>query len=385
MINMRNFVCYTISILKIQGGVIMLGISLYPDKTKIEDDIVYLELAHTQGYQRVFMSMLQIDINNPKKSIDRLKESIAYANTLGMLVTLDIHPMVFDYLKIKEYDLLYFHTMKVDTIRLDSGINGRVEALMTRNPYGIKIEVNMSNETKYLDLIDSYHPQKANLHGSHNFYPQRYTGLSLEAFKRCSKKFQEYHIHSAAFITSRKATISPWPVSEGHCTLEMHRDLPIELQAKHLRMLGLVDDIIIGNAYASKEELKKVKEAYLSSKDVIQIEVFDTISDLEREMLFKYEHEYRGDASEYVIRSSKNRSRYHTCDLPPKQEVQDICKGDILILNEDYGQYKSEVQIALCNRIGDPRINVVGKICEDNMLLLELLKPFQSFVLEEKR
>ena len=40
---------------------------------------------------------------------------------------------------------------------------------------------------------------------------------------------------------------------EGLPTLEDHRDLPIEVQAKHLLMTGLIDDIIISNAYATKE------------------------------------------------------------------------------------------------------------------------------------
>jgi hypothetical protein len=44
--------------------------------------------------------------------------------------------------------------------------------------------------------------------------------------------------------------IGPWKVMEGLPTLEDHRDLPIEVQAKHLLMTGLIDDIIISNAYA---------------------------------------------------------------------------------------------------------------------------------------
>ena len=83
----------------------MIGIALYPDKTTFKEDVAYLKRAQRYGYQKVFMSMLQIDIQDPKKSIRRLKESMAFANELGMLVMLDIHPMVFDYLKMKEDDL----------------------------------------------------------------------------------------------------------------------------------------------------------------------------------------------------------------------------------------------------------------------------------------
>lgn len=361
----------------------MLGIALYPDQTDFKEDQAYLQLAKQYGYQRVFMSMLQINMENPKQSIKRLTETIQYANEFNMEVTLDIHPMVFQYLKMKEDDLAYFAKMGIKTLRLDSGYDGKIEAMMTHNPYHINIELNMSNDTKYLDLIHSYYPQKQYLKGSHNFYPQRYTGLSLESFIRCSQKFQKYHIPSAVFITSQHAKISPWLISEGLCTIEMHRDLPIALQVRHMKMMGMVDDWIIGNVYASEEELKVVSEIYHSQMDILNIDLYDETTSLEKEMLFGHIHMYRGDASEYVIRSSKNRERYMTSPLPVHSSIRDIHRGDILILNEDYGQYKAEVQIALIDRKGDSKINVVGHIKEEEMILLDWLKPFQSFQLKE--
>ena len=60
----------------------------------------------------------------------------------------------------------------------------------------------------------------------------------------------------ATFITSHVANIGPWDINDGLCTLEEHRNLTIEVQAKHLWATGLIDDVIIGNAYASEEELR---------------------------------------------------------------------------------------------------------------------------------
>mgnify|MGYP002225781706 FL=1 len=96
----------------------------------------------------------------------------------------------------------------------------------------------------------------------------------------------------------------------------MHRDLPIDVQARHMKMLGMVDDWFIGNAYASDEELKAVSEIYQSQIDILHIKLFEDVTELEKEMLLKYHQIYRGDASEYVIRSSKNRERYYKQDLP---------------------------------------------------------------------
>ena len=42
--------------------------------------------------------------------------------------------------------------------------------------------------------------------------------------------------------------------------MEIHRDLPIDVQARHLFATRLVDDVIIANAYASEEELSTLSK-----------------------------------------------------------------------------------------------------------------------------
>ena len=50
-------------------------------------------------------------------------------------------------------------------------------------------------------------------------------------------------------------------MSDGLPTIEEHRDMPIEIQLKHCLALDNIDEIIIGNAYASDEEFKAIAEA----------------------------------------------------------------------------------------------------------------------------
>lgn len=40
----------------------------------------------------------------------------------------------------------------------------------------------------------------------------------------------------------------------------MHRNLDIATATKHLFATGLIDDVIVGNAYASEDELKRMSE-----------------------------------------------------------------------------------------------------------------------------
>ncbi|ELB82872.1 hypothetical protein OMA_04151 [Enterococcus faecium EnGen0045] len=238
-----------------------LGISIYPERSTFEKDKAYLDLAHKYGYKRVFTSLLQIN-DDKEKVLSEFKEVVDYANSLGMEVMVDINPALFEQLEISYDDLSFFHKMGAYGVRLDIGFTGAEEAKMTRNPFGIKIEINMSSGTNYVDNIMSYSPNTDNLLGSHNFYPHRYSGLGYEHFVFCSEKFRKYNLNTMAFVNSQSAEFGPWPTQDGLCTLEDHRDLEIATQVKHLILTGLIDDISIGNAYASEEELKEMAEAF---------------------------------------------------------------------------------------------------------------------------
>ncbi|MGL5520290.1 MAG: DUF871 domain-containing protein, partial [Metamycoplasmataceae bacterium] len=228
----------------------MLGISIYPDKSKKEDILAYIKLAHKYGFKRIFSCLLSV--NEPKEKIKKeFQEILGLATSLGMEVILDIAPNVFSKLDISYSDLSFFKELGATGIRLDVGFDGQKEAVMTYNPQDLDIEINMSSGTKYVDNILSFEPNRKKLIGCHNFYPMEYSGLSLDHFTKTSKQYKDLGIRSAAFVTSQEGKIGPWPIMDGLCTLEMHRNLPIEVQVKHYLLLDLVDDIIIGNSFAS--------------------------------------------------------------------------------------------------------------------------------------
>ncbi|MCH3378304.1 DUF871 domain-containing protein [Enterococcus faecium] len=360
-----------------------LGISIYPERSTFEKDKAYLDLAHKYGYKRVFTSLLQIN-DDKEKVLSEFKEVVDYANSLGMEVMVDINPALFEQLEISYDDLSFFHKMGAYGVRLDIGFTGAEEAKMTRNPFGIKIEINMSSGTNYVDNIMSYSPNTDNLLGSHNFYPHRYSGLGYEHFVFCSEKFRKYNLNTMAFVNSQSAEFGPWPTQDGLCTLEDHRDLEIATQVKHLILTGLIDDISIGNAYASEEELKEMAEAFNADYPTLKVDTEEGITENERICLFDNLHSYRGDRSEYILRSTMTRVYYKDKDFPP-HNTRDMHHGDVLIDNEGYGQYKGETQIALKDMKNDGRVNVVGRISDAELFLLDFLKPWSSFKLIENK
>lgn len=201
-----------------------LGISIYPEKSSLKEIREYIDLATENGFDRIFICLLSIDIEKKEETIEKFKSINNYAASKGMMIIADVSPRIFKELNIGYDDLSFFREIGAHGIRLDMGFTGNEESLMTFNKDGLMIEINMSNDTKYIDTIMDYMPNREKLIGCHNFYPHNHSGLNYEHFLRCSENFKKHGIRTAAFITSQnKDTFGPWPVTDGLPTLELHR------------------------------------------------------------------------------------------------------------------------------------------------------------------
>lgn len=361
---------------------IKLGISIYPMHNSVNEIKKYIDLAAKYNFKRVFTCLLSVE-GEKERIVKEFKEIIEHANKYNMEVIADISPRVFKELGISYEDLSFFKEIGVYGIRLDEGFTGLEESIMSFNKEGLKIELNMSSGTKYVDNIISYKPNINNILGCHNFYPHRYTGLSYEHFIKTSEQFKKLGIVTAAFISSSSAQYGPWPVSEGLCTLEMHRELPIVAQAKHLLATNLIDDIIIANSFASEEELKKLSEIDQNCL-TFNCELNEMISEIERKIVIDEFHFNRGDVSDYVIRSTQSRVKYKDHDFKVFN-TPDIKRGDIIIESSLYGHYAGELQIAKRDMKNSGKSNVVGKISQDEMFLLDYLESWQKFKLIQEK
>lgn len=143
---------------------------------------------------------------------------------------------------------------------MDFSFNDERDATLINNKEGIKIEMS----TSFIDVIETAIKngvKPENISTCHNFYRERYTAPSLEAINDINNYWKAKNIPVAIFISSLvKGSHGPWPVSDGLPTIEEHRDMPIEIQLKHCLALDNIDEIIIGNAYASDEEFKAIDQ-----------------------------------------------------------------------------------------------------------------------------
>ena len=355
-----------------------LGLSIYPDHSNYDDNVQYLELGHKYGFKRIFMSMLEVQ-GSVEETKEKYKKIISIGNRLGYQTFLDVSPRIFKDLKIDYHDLSFFHDIGATGLRLDQAFDGATEALMSYNPYNLIIELNMSNNVDYLNNIISYQANTPYIYGCHNFYPQKGTALPYDFFVECSKRFKKFNIHTAAFVTSQVGKMGPWNVTDGLPTLEEDRYLPIQVQAKQLWATGLIDDVIIGNAYASEEELKSLSEVN-PYQLVLHVNYVPKINDIEKTIVEKPQHFRRGDINSIVIRSTMPRVTYKDIPNPAHDNEQEFKRGDVLIGNDGFGIYKNELQIVLKPHM-ESRKNKVGEISKNELFLLDFIKPWTKFKL----
>ncbi len=359
-----------------------LGISVYPEHDSMENIKKYVDLASKYGYSRIFSCLLSIEGKNKEQLIEEFRGLNDFAHERDMEVFLDIAPNVLNNLGVEWNDLQFFKDMHADGIRLDQGFTGMEEALMTTNPQGLKIELNASNLDGYIDNVCMHHPDRAHLTTCHNFYPMRYSGLSLDHFRKCNKAIKKNNLPIAAFIGSNHPdAFGPWPVKEGLVTLEDHRDLPLDAQARLLIAEGDVDDILISNCYPTEEELAavaKLQPGILNLKPVLEKE----LTEVERKILYEHPHFVRGDMSEYSARSTMPRVTFAKESIAPANN-REIKRGDLVIFNDGYGRYKGELHVVLKDMPADDRKNVIGHIPPEELHLLDALKPWAPFKIVE--
>ncbi len=359
---------------------INLGISIYPDKSKLEDDLAYITLAAKYGTRRIFTNLLGLG----GKSKDEIKlefsARIDHAHKYNIEVIVDVAPYIFDELGITYEDLSFFNEIGADGIRMDESYDGAKEAIMSHNQYGLKLEVNASGNTKHIENILAFKPNKNKLISSHNFYPQKYTGLGLDYFMKNSIEVKSQNIELSAFISSSNPeAFGPWNVNEGLCTLEQHRNLPIDLQARHLFATSLIDNVSIANSYATEKEFLELSKI-VPGKINLKVDYEYELSESEKEILFYDKHFIRGDISDFMRRSTMTRIIFKDSIIKP-QNTRDLNRGDIIIVNENYDRYKGELQIVLKEMENEGNKNVVARVKSNEMFLLDYLDSWKHFVI----
>ncbi len=351
-----------------------LGISVYPEHTTKEKAYAYMKRAGELGFKRVFTCFLSVT-ESPEETVKNFKEFCQVAHEAGLTVSADTNPAVFAKLGATPYDLSVFHEIGLDIIRLDGHFGDTEDIAITHNPYGIRIEYNASG-TIALDNLIRCGADAENMCFCSNFFPQRHTGMGLDRYIELTKRYRDGGMRVASFVSSQEEnTFGPWPVYDGLPTLEMHRDLPIDLQLRHMNAINLAQDILIGNCFASDEELKALADTDLT-RITMRIDMEEDISETEKEIIFWDKHQSRDDCNDLIVRSSWPRIEFKGRSIPVRKRAEKIChRGDVVIVNDNLEHYRGEIWILLKDLELSDEYNLVGRLPENEQILLDWIKP----------
>ncbi len=384
---------------------ITLGVSLYPEKEKLEDIDAYLSMASKYGFTKVFTSLFSVEADK-EEIIRYFRQLTDIAHKYGMKVTGDCNGMFIEKMGASETDLSVFEKMGIDILRMDFSFNDERDAVLINN----MPETEMS--TGFVEVIDKAIRNGADpsrISTCHNFYPQRYSAPSLKSLMEINEYWHKRNTKVAFFISSQeKDTHGPWAVSDGLPTCEEHRTMSLAAQLKHCIALKNIDEVRIGNAYASEKEFMECAEVmkkaymyvpldermgflkeYIPHGDLVRIpfkiHLDKGITDIERKILFDYpSHNDMGDCMNYMLRSRFTRFIHMNDSIPVRPCNKKIfTRGDVVIVNDSLKHYTGEIQIVLKDMEVDGQRNFLGRIAEEEIMILDEIKAQDIFTFIE--
>lgn len=378
-----------------------LGISVYPDKSPKEEVYAYMEKAAKLGFKRIFTCFLSIPEDKRESYLVEFKEFMTKAHELGFEVAADTNPEVFKLIGATPDNLKPFVDLGLDIIRMDGNFGTQGDIQLTRNQDNIRIEFNASMDSG-VELLIKNGGNREQIIMCHNFFPERYTGLDFDLFQEYNRYWKELNLHTAAFVSSNNEnTIGPWQVFCGLPTVEIMRGLPIDLQARLMLAAGNVDDILIGNYPATDEELEALSKINFQAIEM-RVDEVPEITENEKQIMYEFgPHWDRYDHSSFMLRSSmprvkfKEKASVQDFGLSSNQTVVDkniphhdcdkkvFTRGDVLIVNDNLAHYRGELEIVLTEIPNDGERNLVATIKEEELQLLDFIKPGHHFALKK--
>ena len=208
----------------------------------------------------------------------------------------------------------------------------------------------------------------------HNFYPRPETGLDEDYFREITESLRQAGLKVLAFIPgdARKRG----PVFECLPTLEAHRHILPSAAFADLALNYGLEAIFVGDPGISRKEIDRIdrfcREGILSIPCEIQ-----------EDWQYLYDQVFtcRMDSPKRLVRFQE--SRIYSCQGPTTEPANCVprTRGSLTIDNLRYGRYSGEIMLIRSDLPADDRVNVIGHVPENALLLLDLIGRGRKFTL----
>ncbi|PEL12331.1 DUF871 domain-containing protein [Bacillus sp. AFS017336] len=352
----------------------MLGISIYLSEKNIEKNKKYIEIAKENGFTSIFTS-LHIPEDDPSTYKNLLQNLGAVAMKNEVELMADISAKSLTHLGLDYSNVSELLNWGVTGLRVDYGLDEKQIADLSKK---MKIALNASTLTPaFLNELLKLGLQTENVEAWHNFYPRPETGLSTNYLIEKNKWLKSCGISIMAFIQGDDEMRGP--LFKGLPTLEKHRGMNPLLAYLELTQDCYVDKVLVGDISIKEETMTTLSKM----NGLIELRYRPYSHEEDILSIVEKIHTNREDPARDVIRSMESRlyGSFSETSLKPVNTItRDM--GTVTIDNELYGRYGGELQIMLTNLPSDEKVNVIGKIIEDDLSLLQFIGAGKKFKLK---
>ena len=340
------------------------GVSIYFSSGR-EFNEALIEKARKAKVKHGFTSM-HIPEEDEKGYREDAKALFKSCREAGIALTIDVDPTTPERLGLKS--MAELKELGVESLRLDFGFDDSDVVELSKLFHIVWNASTVSvNEVKRWETLGACID---NFSACHNYYPKKYSGLSLERVKEINSELKMLGMRTEGFVPGNK--VLRGPIKEGLPTVEEHRELD-DILLSFLQMYDAKTDIVyIGDCDIFDSDWAKLVDL---SDGFVRLHT----SYLNEERLKGIIQHDRPDSSEYVIRSQESRLWDFNTSVVPRNAV-DAKVGDIRMANDLYLRYRGEVEICRKPIRSDERVNVIGHVEESDLVYIPYIKNGMGFM-----
>ena len=338
----------------------MLGFSINLGEPLTAQTHNYILKMRNVGFKGIFTS-LQAPEQDSDQVLKGLTELKKWCHDLCLELVGDISKAGMKKLGL-EADLTSLKSLGLTGVRIDAGFDNDEIAKISKE-FRVALNASTISEEDVISLRENQ-ADFDHLEAWHNYYPRPNTGLDREWMIERNKWLKSYGFKVMAFAPGDG--IKRAPIFESLPTLEEHRNVSSFFASLALFKMGL-DYVFIGDCDLSNESFDQFSE-YLNKKAIL---LHLTENNNITEQLVKHSWHQRADLSRDVIRLEEGRSRQLFSQA--KLQAGKRSKGIITSDNEQYLRYEGELEIAKKDLPEDKRVNIVGKVADFDLPLLDII------------
>lgn len=354
----------------------MLGASIYLS-SELSEIKNYLTNLSKNGVVEVFTS-IHIGEEDTNGTLEKLREVSKHINNLEMQLMIDVSSATLTKYNFTFEEMIEFlKEIGVKKLRLDYGFDLTQIKTISEN-FSIVLNASTLDREKCEEL-KSIGIELKTITACHNFYPRIETGLGSKILLEQNILLRDLGVKIQAFIPGDEKLRGP--LFEGLPTLEKHRGVDPLFAYIDLIENYMVDEVLVGDISIKQSTLARI-QAYENGEIQLRLKEY-FVRDERIDKIFFNGHRNRKDVSDYVVRSATTRI---DIDFPVKEEnCIKRTKGTITIDNEKYGRYNGEIQITRLDLQEDDRVNVIGKIVDEDIPLLDFIQGGTKFSFIKER